>query len=71
VRPFLSLLSVFARGRTHIHFRDVAGAVRAAEEAGFPGVELHEVDAFRDRLGLAGAAQAAFVRVLAARTGDW
>ncbi len=41
VRVFRVMLSVFVRGRVHLHFDDEEGVVSALREAGFASAEIH------------------------------
>ena len=65
-RGFRLLLSLFARGRVHIHFADAAEARASLEDAGFGQAALHLPEAFPE-LDVPVRARRHVVRLLEAR----
>lgn len=61
-----TLLSVFVRGRVHLHFANVAEAVGELRAAGFSEATLHSPASFVNRLEHCGAPGARLVRVIEA-----
>lgn len=47
-RVFLTSLSVFARGRVHIHYADASAAAAALRQCGFSDVTLHKPSTLSD-----------------------
>lgn len=69
LRGFTTLLSVFVRGRVHLHFRDSTQACAALREAGFRSAVLHEPREFAAALPFALGPGANLVRIIEARCG--
>lgn len=65
VRVFRVLLSIFVRGRVHLHFGSPPEVVQALEEAGFAGAEV------RLAAELAGGADSSYASRLAHILGAW
>ncbi len=69
VRLFRQLLSLFARGRVHLHFDGAEEVCRALAGAGFDGAEARDAGRLSVELGIPGLERVRVVAVLAARTG--
>jgi len=66
---FVKLLSMFVRGRVHLHFANRAEAEAALLKAGFDTATLHRPSDFADRFTECSDPAARLVRVIEARSG--
>jgi O-methyltransferase involved in polyketide biosynthesis len=68
VRVFRNMLQVFARGRTHVHFKDEADVAPAFAKQGFPRAVVHRPSDWGQELALPGVGGLETVQVLEAST---
>ncbi len=68
-RAGFAAISLFVRGRMHVHFADDAEAVRALRDAGFGPLAIHHCDEHPSAAGRVEPAGARLVRVIEARSG--